>query len=244
MPQPRNHTFVCSICEKSKPSREGRSAELVHGPIGKLINAAHPDWDSSHIICLSCLNRFRTDYVEHQLTEQRGEMTALESEVVNSLREEELLSQNVSAAFERELSFGERIADKVATFGGSWRFIIIFGSLLVVWIAINSIALLTRPFDPFPYILLNLILSCLAAVQAPVIMMSQNRQEAKDRARAEHEYQINLKAEIEVRQLHTKIDHLVNHSWQRLLDIQQIQLEIMQEMAERSRPDGGKGDKS
>jgi uncharacterized membrane protein len=96
---------------------------------------------------------------------------------------------------------------------------------------------LARPFDPYPFILLNLVLSCLAAMQAPVIMMSQNRQETKDRIRAEHDYQVNLKAEIEIRQLHIKLDQMINQSWQRLLEIQQIQLDMMEDMANRSRPD-------
>jgi uncharacterized membrane protein len=102
-----------------------------------------------------------------------------------------------------------------------------------LWVVMNSSALLNRPFDPYPFILLNLMLSCLAAFQAPVIMMSQNRQEAKDRARAQHDYQVNLKAEIEIRQLHLKIDQLINHSWQRLLEIQKIQTDIMEDLAAR-----------
>ena len=240
MSQSKNHSFVCGVCGKAKPERVGRPAELVHGPIGLLIRKEHPDWDTGHRICLSCLNRFRTAYVAQQLIDQRGELSDLESGVIESLRQEELLSENVEEAFDQKATYGDRIADKVASFGGSWRFIIIFGSILLIWIGINSVALLMRPFDPYPYILLNLVLSCLAAVQAPVIMMSQNRQEAKDRLRAEHDFQVNLKAEIEVRQLHTKIDHLMNHAWQRLLDIQQIQLEIMQEMADRPSGTGGK----
>jgi uncharacterized membrane protein len=106
-------------------------------------------------------------------------------------------------------TFGERLSDNLASFGGSWVFIISFFSILVSWIALNSLLLLTQPFDPFPFILLNLVLSCLAAIQAPIIMMSQNRQEARDRARAEHDYAINLKAEAEVRALHAKVDSLL-----------------------------------
>ena len=120
----------------------------------------------------------------------------------------------------------------MASFGGSWAFIIIFGSVLLAWIVVNSVVLMRRPFDPYPYILLNLILSCLAAIQAPIIMMSQNRQEARDRLRAEHDYEVNLKAEIEIRQLHVKLDQLINHSWHRLLDIQQVQIDLMEELAE------------
>src|SRR5205823_2265166 len=102
--------------------------------------------------------------------------------------------------------------------------------MLVVWIVINSLAVLMRPFDPFPYILLNLILSCLAAIQAPIIMMSQNRLEARDRLRAEHDYRVNLKAELEIRHLHWKMDQLLTHQWRRLLEIQQIQTDLMEEL--------------
>ncbi len=132
------------------------------------------------------------------------------------------------------MTLGERIADNVAKFGGSWRFIISFGVFLVMWMIINSIVLLRRPFDPYPFILLNLILSCLAAIQAPIIMMSQNRQEAKDRLRSEHDYRVNLKAELEIRHLHAKMDQLLTHQWNRLLQIQQIQVELIEEIAEKT----------
>lgn len=118
----------------------------------------------------------------------------------------------------------------IASFGGSWTFLFCFAVFLFIWIVINSTALIFQPIDPFPYILLNLFLSCLAAIQAPVIMMSQNRQEAKDRIRAQHDYQVNLKAEFEVRQLHEKIDHLISHQWERLVAIQELQLEILEEI--------------
>jgi len=226
-----NGTFECPICHERKPQLEGRPADLIHGPVGKLIREEHPDWDRSHVICLSCLNKFRTEWVEDILEEQRGKLGSLENEVIDALEDQELLSRNIDPEFEKELTVGEHLADKVADFGGSWRFIILFGSVLFGWIILNSWVLLSRPFDPYPFILLNLVLSCLAAIQAPIIMMSQNRQEAKDRARGEHDYQVNLKAEIEIRQLHIKIDNLMNRSWQRLLEIQQIQLDLIEDMA-------------
>ena len=125
---------------------------------------------------------------------------------------------------------GIRKGDKIAVFGGSWKFILVFGSVLLIWIIVNTAVLLWKPFDPYPFILLNLILSCLAAIQAPVIMMSQNRQEAKDRLRSKHDYRVNLKAELEIRHLHEKIDHLMSHQWERLVEIQQIQIELMSEI--------------
>jgi len=234
MVRKKESSFVCPVCNLSKPVIEGRPAELVHGPVGELIKKQHPDWGPDHTICTSCLRKYRMEYVEDTLEAQRGELTRVEDAVIDSLREQEILSRNINPEFDRELSFGQRLADRVANFGGSWLFITIFLVTLLIWIMINSMFLLRRPFDPYPYILLNLVLSCIAAIQAPVIMMSQNRQEAKDRLRADHDYQVNLKAEIEIRQLHIKLDQLINNSWQRLLEIQQIQIDLMEEMADKN----------
>ena len=167
----------------------------------------------------------------HSLLEmEKGEISALENEVLESIRQNELLTKNVDIEFEEKWSFGDRLADRIATFGGSWPFLICFGVFLGLWIAVNSLVLVIKPPDPYPYILLNLILSCLAAVQAPIIMMSQNRQEAKDRLRGLHDYQVNLKAELEIRHLHEKMDHLLSHQWDRLAEIQEIQLDLLSEI--------------
>ncbi|MGZ8541716.1 MAG: DUF1003 domain-containing protein [Chitinophagaceae bacterium] len=130
------------------------------------------------------------------------------------------------------------LADKVASFGGSWKFIIIFFSFLVAWMLINIWWFHNRGFDPFPFILLNLLLSCIAAIQAPVIMMSQNRQEAKDRNRAEHDYKVNLKAEVEIRMLHEKIDHMLLHQNKRFFEIQKVQIELMESISKMIREKG------
>ena len=211
----------------------GVPAELVTGAVLELIRKACPTWSSTSFICLPDLNRFRAQYVEDILEVEKGELSALDQDVVESLKQQDLLSTNINVEFDRELTFGERLADKVAEFGGSWRFITSFAGVLVVWIAINTAVLLARPFDPYPFILLNLVLSCLAAIQAPIIMMSQNRQEAKDRLRAEHDYRINLKAELEIRHLNLKVDQLLTHQWQRLLEIQRIQTELMEELTSK-----------
>src|SRR6202012_4383650 len=143
----------------------------------------------------------------------------------------ETISRDVEATWERRRTLGERVADTVADFGGSWTFIVIFFAVLVVWMTFNAWAASRSVFDPYPYILLNLVLSCLAAIQAPIIMMSQNRQEAKDRLRSENDFRVNLKAELEIRHLHDKVDHIITRQWERLAEIQQIQLEILQDMA-------------
>jgi uncharacterized membrane protein len=153
------------------------------------------------------------------------------------MREQETLTENINLAFEKSVTFGQRVADQVATFGGSWIFIGTFFLVLATWIGINSLSTSLRPYDPYPYILLNLILSCLAALQAPIIMMSQNRIETRDRLRSENDYQVNLKAELEIRHLHEKLDVLLKHQWQKLLEIQQIQMDFMKELVHRTQDD-------
>lgn len=231
----RNHreTVTCPVCREQRPLSEMMHGELVHGPVVELIQKKHPEWSPLDKACLACLNRFRTEYVEDVLEMERGELSSLEDEVVESLKEQELLSKNINIDFDRGLTLGERVADKVAEVGGSWKFVIGFFVVLLVWVGVNSAILFWRPFDPYPFILLNLVLSCLAAIQAPIIMMSQNRQEARDRIRAEHDYQVNLKAELEIRHLHRKVDQLLTHQWQRLLEIQRIQMELMEDLARR-----------
>ena len=144
-----------------------------------------------------------------------------------------MLTQNLNDEADETMTFGQRLADRVASFGGSWPFILMFAGVLIVWITINSVSLFSKPFDPFPFILLNLVLSCLAAIQAPIIMMSQNRQNEKDRLKAYNDYRVNLKAELEIRHLHSKIDLLLTHQWQRLLEIQQVQTDLLEEIGKR-----------
>lgn len=206
-------------------------AELIRSALAEQIKTSYPDWKPEGYICLGDLNRFRMKYIQNVLESEKGELTALDHEVLESLRRHETLSSNVDAEFDKDLALGEKMADGLATFGGSWTFLIIFAAILFIWIAINSFLLLKKPFDPYPFILLNLVLSCLAAIQAPVIMMSQNRQEAKDRLRSQHDYQVNLKAELEIRHLNDKIDHLLSHQWERLVEIQQIQIDLLSEIA-------------
>jgi uncharacterized membrane protein len=148
--------------------------------------------------------------------------------VAASIARQDTIAGNVEDEYEDIRSFGERLSDHLASFGGSWAFLIIFFAILMAWMAFNAIMAGKEQFDPYPFILLNLVLSCLAAIQAPIIMMSQKRQEAKDRLRGENDYRVNLKAELEIRHLHEKIDHILTRQWERLAEIQQIQLEIMQ----------------
>jgi uncharacterized membrane protein len=198
-----------------------------------LIHKETGQWDENGWICLDDLQKYQHLYVQSLLKTEKGELTELELEVINGLKEQEILASNPEADFEATLTVGQRMADRIASFGGSWTFIFAFAIVLIVWMAINSYVLVAHPFDPYPFILLNLVLSTLAAVQAPLIMMSQNRQEARDRLRAMHDYQVNLKAELEIRQLHQKMDHLLSKQWERLVEIQEIQMELIKELRSR-----------
>lgn len=223
--------FICQICNQKKNRKELLPFELVREPVIKIIQEHFPHLAIEGFICKADLNKFRLEYVTSVIESNKGEISHLEGEVIESLKQQELLSSDINKQFEKQLTFGDRLSDKIAEFGGNWRFLITFAVLLALWIAFNSVMWIRNPFDPYPYILLNLVLSCLAAVQAPLIMMSQNRQEAKDRLRAKNDYQINLKAELEIRSLHEKLDHLLAHQWDRLLEIQHIQTELMEEIA-------------
>jgi uncharacterized membrane protein len=224
---------ICTVCGKEFPKKELVSGALVRDTVANVIRKKHPQWSSEGFICRDDLARYRSEYVRFLMESEKGELSSLEEEVIESLRQHELLTTDLEEKFEQEWTVGERLADRIASFGGSWSFLICFGVFIFLWIGINSAVLLLRPIDPFPFILLNLLLSCLAAMQAPVIMMSQNRQEAKDRIRAQHDYQVNLKAELEIRQLHEKMDHLLSHQWERLVEIQQIQIELLSEIGRK-----------
>ena len=221
---------VCQICGRDQTKTEILSASIIRPAISEIIKNSYPNWDENGFVCRDDLRKFRNDYLFKIMEDEKGELTSLEKDVIEKLTDYETLSTNIDKEFETQLTFGERLSDKLADFGGSWRFIIIFASILFIWIGINSYVLLSRPFDPYPFILLNLILSCLAALQAPVIMMSQNRQEEKDRERSKRDYMVNLKSELEIRMLHEKIDHLIMHQQQELLNIQQVQIEMMEDI--------------
>ena len=225
----------CQICHKATSPNAGTVGELLRPSLLEFIQKRVSSFDPKGFICLDDLGLFRRDYVKDVLEDEIGELSALDQEVVDSLQEHEILSENIGKEFEKDLTFGERLSDHIASFGGSWTFIIVFFAVLMIWIVINGIFLATRAFDPYPFILMNLILSCLAAIQAPIIMMSQNRAEARDRARAENDYKVNLKAELEIRHLHEKVDHLLSKQYNRLFEIQQIQIELLEDLGQKRR---------
>jgi uncharacterized membrane protein len=212
---------------------EDVKAAYLREPLFNLIKSEYPEFNEDCYISLEELNRFRRLYLASLISQEKGELEDLDQDVMSAIKNNSILSENIEEDIEEKFTAGQRMADKIASFGGSWSFIGIFFSFILIWMSINVWMLATKPFDPYPFILLNLILSCIAAIQAPIIMMSQNRQEAKDRLRSENDYQINLKAELEIRHLHEKIDHLLSRQWERLVEIQQIQMELMTELLDR-----------
>ena len=224
-----NAKATCSVTGQELPRRLLINVETLRPALAERIRRDYPDLAPDALVAKSEIERYRASYVQELLSDETGEISALEQRVAESLATHETLSENVEAEFDEKRAFGEVVSDHLASFGGSWLFILSFLGMLAVWMAYNVARGTDTAFDPYPFILLNLVLSCIAALQAPVIMMSQKRQEAKDRLRSLNDYQVNLKAELEIRHLHEKLDHLINKQWQRLAEIQQVQMEIMQD---------------
>lgn len=221
-------TFISDLSHKEFSGNQKIYGNTLRQPILLLIQQEHPEFTSSGKLSSSELNYYREKYISAFLLKDIGEMSKLRENVFEAMKENTLISNQPEVEHETSYSFGQRIADKVASFGGSWTFILSFLGFITIWISINSFILLVhRPFDPFPFILLNLILSCIAALQAPVIMMSQNRQEEKDRERSKKDYMINLKSELEIQMLHEKLDHLIMHQQQELIEFQKTQIDLM-----------------
>ncbi|HOV16089.1 MAG TPA: DUF1003 domain-containing protein [Candidatus Cloacimonadota bacterium] len=179
------------------------------------------------------------NYQEHftdLLKKTEAKLNATEKHVLEHLKTGEPISRNPHEEFSAKLTFGQKVADKIAAFGGSWPFIGIFGLVMLLWIGGNTFILLNfhkKPFDPFPFILLNLILSMLAAIQAPVIMMSQNRQADHDRLDAQHDYEVNLKSELEIMSLHQKLDTLREQQWEQLIELQRRQIDLLEKLQQQ-----------
>jgi uncharacterized membrane protein len=225
-------TYTSAISGKEFPAKETVLLKSLRNSILNLIKQDHPTLDTNERIAIAELNIYREKYISKYLQSEINQLSDLEKSVITSMSEDKSIVNKVTDKVEAR-TFGQRIADNVADFGGSWTFIIAFLAFILLWICANIILLLNNGFDPYPFILLNLILSCIAALQAPVIMMSQNRQEEKDRERAKQDYMINLKSELEIRLLHEKIDHLIMHQQEELIEIQKVQIEMMNDILER-----------
>ncbi|WP_343321271.1 DUF1003 domain-containing protein [Sphingobacterium multivorum] len=217
--------FISDISGQQFPLEQRILGASIRQPIFKLIKKEYPGFSKDKYIAASELTQFKETYIAEFLKDESGQLSQLDQQVINSFKENKVISASLDGDNMEPVSVGDRVADKVAEFGGSWTFIISFILFLIVWIAANIFWLNNKGFDPYPFILLNLILSCVAALQAPVIMMSQNRQEDKDRERARNDYMVNLKAELEIRELHEKIDHLIIRKEQELVEVQRDQVE-------------------
>jgi uncharacterized membrane protein len=222
--------FKSDVSQKTFPLREQVTGGSIRPAILDKIKESVPDFSETSLIALPELNEFRERYISDYLAKELKAITRLEQTVLTKFKERTTISDKLEADQIEVPTLGQRMADHVATFGGSWVFISYFGLFLVIWICINAFVFYNKGFDPYPFILLNLILSCLAAIQAPVIMMSQNRKEDKDRERSKKDYMINLKAELEIKALHEKIDHLIIYQHEPLLEIQKLQIEMMNDI--------------
>lgn len=227
-----NSTFISDLSQKQFPLTDKVSAKIIRTPILTLIKEDFPDFTSEKFLSVTELNLYRDKYISNYLSNEVDVLSEIETQVAEELKDYDSTVIKIEEEVESR-TFGQYIADNVADFGGSWRFIILFGVFILLWILTNIYILLNKGFDPYPFILLNLILSCLAALQAPVIMMSQNRQEEKDRERARKDYIINLKSELEIRMLHEKLDNLIKHQQEELIEIQKIQIEMMNDILKR-----------
>ena len=223
-------TVVSKISNQPFNRTEMVFGRNIHKRLLEFIREIHPDFNTKDAMNIQELNNFREQYIAQMMKKEIGQITALEDKVLSSIHEHTMLTEKLDQEESETLTFGQRVSDKVASFGGSWTFIISFMTFLILWILLNAIALGNKGYDPYPFILLNLILSCIAALQAPIIMMSQNRQEEKDRIRAKKDYMINLKSELEIRILHEKIDHIIRDQQDELLEIQRIQIEMMNDI--------------
>lgn len=226
---------VSHISKKEIPNGEEVRGKDIREGIVELITSKFPNFNVESFISNDELNTFRRLYLTSLITEEKGELAIIDNDVMSAIKNNAILSENIQDEMEAELTFQQRLADKIAEFGGSWVFIITFFSFILVWMIINIWILTSRAFDPFPFILLNLILSCLAAIQAPIIMMSQNRKEQKDRKRSEYDYKINLKAELEIKLLSEKIDHLLVHHNKKLLEIQELQTDYLEDLMKNTK---------
>ena len=233
---PRKQAKAASaISGKEHPRSQLVSLEALRPSLVDRVRLDHPNLPVDALISRDELARYRTLYFEDLLKTEHGELTELDRQVAESIARHDTLAENVEEEFEDQRTLGERLSDHLASFGGSWTFIILFGLVLGGWMVFNIAIPDPYRFDVYPFILLNLVLSMLAAIQAPIIMMSQKRLEAKDRLRSENDYRVNLKAELEIRHLHEKMDHLISRQWQRLAEIQHMQLETMHELARGAR---------
>jgi uncharacterized membrane protein len=232
----QHHDARCQLCGATRHGSTFVRGESVPPQVAKHLAQHHASaWTGTGYVCRRCLDTARIDYVTERLREEKGALSSVESTVAEKAGQHLTIARNIDDEFARTATLGQRAADAVARVGGSWAFVSGFLVALAVWMGLNAFVLRAPTFDPYPFILLNLVLSCVAALQAPIIMMSQNRQAERDRVESKHDYETDLKAEIEIASLHDKVDHLLHAQWERMVELQQMQIELLTEIAAHPR---------
>lgn len=224
---------ITSVTGRKYPESQILKGSSVRSSLLAIIKNNYPDFNNDSNISIDELNEYRNRYIDSIMLEEYGDLSQLEKEVLSRLKDRDFIARNVEEEIHKKRTVGQRVSDIVAQFGGSWVFIGIFFVFIMIWMLINILLLNQKAFDPYPFILLNLVLSCIAAIQAPVIMMSQNRKEERDRERSINDYKVNLKAEMEIKLLHEKIDHVISHQNQRLLEILQIHNDYLDDITKK-----------
>lgn len=224
---------ICYISHEPVAETLSVKGLYMHDTIFSYIRESYPEFTTEDYISKKEFDKIRKNYLLHLIATENDDISLVEKQVVDAITGNKILSEDVEPIIDNQLTMGQHAADKIAEFGGSWKFIILFFFILIIWIMLNAWFLGKSSFDPYPFILLNLILSCLAAIQAPIIMMSQNRLEQKDRIRGENDYKVNLKAELEIKLLHEKLDHLTFIQSKRMLEVQQIQADYLEDILDK-----------
>ncbi len=220
------------VCKRLENGEEYIKANLIRDSILELIKKDYPHLTKDCYIKKEEVDKYREIHLATLIKHAKSNFNEMDKLVIKSIANRDVISDNIEESLDKGLTIGQKIADKVASFGGSWTFILSFTIFLILWMITNVFILTRKPFDPYPFILLNLLLSTLAAIQAPVIMMSQNRQEEKDRKRGQNDYKINLKSELEIKLLHEKKDHLILSQNKRIMENQEIQNDYLEEILE------------
>jgi len=229
----KSNTVLCYITKVLVNEDNAKIGLSIRPSVMELIKKSYPYFSIKDYICNEELFKFKTKHIQDMLEDDKGQLSDIQKQVADTVAKHDFMSMDFTKEEKDSITFGERISDKIAEFGGSWKFIISFLSFMFMWICVNAFVLCTNAFDPFPFIFLNLILSCLAALQAPVIMMSQNRTESKDRKRGINDFKVNLKSEIEIRHLHEKMDHLIITQVKHIHEMQQMQMDILTDINEK-----------
>ena len=227
---------LCQLSGKKVNENNATDGFSIREELIEIIKQKKPDFDVEGWVSNEELNKIKSDRIKKLLQEDVGYLTEIEKKIAEAADKHDFMSKDFAEDEEDEmLTFGQRMSDRVAEFGGSWKFIIFFGVFFAVWILLNVFIYENKGFDPYPFILLNLILSCVAALQAPIIMMSQNRMEEKDRARAINDFKVGLKTEIEIRMLDEKMNHLVNKQIFHLHENMELQNEMLENIIKNTK---------